>query len=100
MANLLDKLTVSATSPWDLLQKLGEYLISDEKTNSNERPIIVHYVERALAYSFEDDCKHKGAVVVGVQFSSANGDWPVALGSVPDNEKQAWADVADRKSVV
>lgn len=94
VANLLDKLTVSATSPWDLLQKLGEYLISDEKTNSNERPIIVHYVERALAYSFEDDCKHKGAVVVGVQFSSANGDWPVALGSVPDNEKQAWADVA------
>ena len=94
MANLLDKLAVSTTDPWDLLQKLGKYFTSNEKAKSDKRPIVVHYVERALAYSFEDDCKHKGAVVVGVRFSSANGDWPAALGSVPDDEKRTWENVA------
>lgn len=94
VANLLDKLAVSATDPWDLLQKFGAHFASNEKTKPDERPIIVHYVERALAYGFEDDRKHKGAVVVGVQFSSASGDWPAALVSVPDDEKQTWANVA------
>jgi hypothetical protein len=94
VANLLDKLAVSTTDPWDLLQKLGKYFTSNEKAKSDKRPIVVHYVERALAYSFEDDCKHKGAVVVGVRFSSANGDWPAALGSVPDDEKRTWENVA------
>lgn len=94
IAGILDGLALSATDPWNLLQKLGSHIRDHENEKLDERSASVHYVERGLAYGFEDDSNHEGALVMGKRFSSANGDWPPAFDVVHNYEKQTWANVA------
>lgn len=53
-----------------------------------------HCIERGLAYDFEEDPRHEGALVMGNRFSSTSGDWPPAFDVVSDYEKQTWINVA------
>lgn len=94
MAKLLDKLSQSASDPWDLLQKLGECIVNRGEGERADRGAQVHHIERALAYTYTDDPRHAGATIIGVCFSSANDEWPPQLDSVTDKERRVWEAVA------
>lgn len=94
IASTLDGLASSATNPWTLLLKLGGQTYPWGNDNSDERSMPFHYTERGLAYDFEEDPTHEGALVMGNRFSSAGGDWPPAFDVVSGYEKQTWRNVA------
>lgn len=94
MAAMLDEIAADSSNPWDLLQKLTEST-GDEDLSFDRSPVL-EMVERALAHTLKEDQNRRTSVVMGVQFSSATGDWPPALDTIDLAEKDIWAEVAQK----
>ncbi|QEO09745.1 hypothetical protein [Protaetiibacter larvae] len=92
LAVTLDRLAGESNEPWDLLQRFTA-TFRTEGTRF-ERPPLGVMLERALAHGLQDDTEHPGGLVLGVRFSSPNGDWPPAFDAVGEVEKNAWSAVA------
>ena len=94
LAETLDTLAPEAQDPWILLQKFTASLREGDTGLEFRRTEIICALERALAYSIEDDPKYFGASILGVQFSSALNDWPPAFDLISTEEKNTWQEVA------
>lgn len=91
----LDSLAPDARDPWMLLQHFTASLREDDGLTF-ERSEEICAVERALAYSIEDDPDHYGGATLGAEFSSTDGDWPPAFEHVTDEEKTVWRVIASQ----
>lgn len=94
LAETLDSLATESPDPWILLQKFTASLREGDTGLEFQRTEVICALERALAYSIEDDPKYFGASTLGVQFSSALNDWPPAFGLVSTEEKKIWQEAA------
>lgn len=94
MAAMLDEIAEDCANPWDLLQRLTESTVGEDL--SSDRSPVLEMLERALAHTLKEDSNRRTDVVMGVQFSSANGDWPPALDTIDLAEKDTWSEVAQK----
>jgi|GEM_PF-1551368 len=93
-AETIDTLATESLDPWILLQKFTASLREGHSGLEFQRTEVICALERALAYSIEDDPKYYGASTLGVQFSSALNDWPPAINLVSTEEKKIWQEAA------
>ena len=93
IADVINVVAAEANQPWAILQKLGERAHAESDFEDNPG---LPYAETALAYSFVEDKKNPGAVVLGVRLSGASDEWPLAFKDVSSIEKQAWCEIAEQ----
>lgn len=93
IADVINVVAAEANQPWVILQKLGERAHAESDFEDNPG---LPYAETALAYSFVEDKKNPGAVVLGVRLSGASDEWPLAFKDVSSIEKQAWCEIAEQ----
>lgn len=94
LSGVLDSRAANSPDPWILLQKFTASVREGDTGLEFQPTEVVCAMERALAYSIEDDPKHFGASILGVQFSSALNDWPPAFDLVSPEEKMIWQEAA------
>lgn len=93
IADVINVVAAEANQPWVILQKLGERAHAESDFEDNPG---LPYAETALAYSFVEDKKNPGAVVLGVRLSGASDEWPLAFKDVSSIEKQVWCEIAEQ----
>ena len=93
LAAILDAAAVEAREPWDLLDRMMVALRGDD--GEFQRTALIVCVERAFAHSFEEEANHKGALRMGVRFSSPDGSWPPGIDTVPLEEKEVWEKLSE-----
>ena len=93
LAAILDAAAVEAREPWDLLDRMTVALRGDD--GEFQRTALIVCVERAFALSFEEEANHKGALRMGVRFSSPDGSWPPGIDTVPLEEKEVWEKLSE-----
>lgn len=93
IADVINVVAAEANQPWVILQKLGERAHAESDFEDNPG---LPYAETALAYSFVEDKKNPGAVVLGVRLSGASDEWPLAFKDVSSVEKQVWCEIAEQ----
>jgi len=93
IAYTINVVAAEANQPWVILQKLGERAHAESDFEDNPG---LPYAETALAYSFVEDKKNPGAVVLGVRLSGASDEWPLAFKDVSSIEKQVWCEIAEQ----
>lgn len=93
VSDIIDNAAQGASTPSDVLQRLTEIRVGDPTAENHP---LLPAVERAFAYAFVDDSRKKGAVLLGVWFSSGAKEWPPAFKDVSTVEKEIWRDVALR----
>ena len=93
LAAILDAAAVEAREPWDLLDRMTVALRGDD--GEFQRTALIVCVERAFAHSFEEEANHKGALRMGVRFSSPDGSWPPGIDTVPLEEKEVWEKLSE-----
>lgn len=84
----LDEIAQSAEDPTSVLQRFGDSYYSDPA--SEAASLIKNCLERALAYTFEEDPNHRASLQLGRRRSSTTPDWPPAFDEVPEQEKSVW----------
>ena len=93
LAAILDAAAVEAREPWDLLDRMTVALRGDD--GEFQRTALIVCVERAFAHSLEEEANHKGALRMGVRFSSPDGSWPPGIDTVPLEEKEVWEKLSE-----
>lgn len=93
IADVINVVAAEANQPWVILQKLGERAHAEPDFEDNPG---LPYAETALAYSFVEDKKNPGAVVLGVRLSGTSDEWPLAFKDVSSIEKQVWCEIAEQ----
>lgn len=93
IADVINIVAAEANKPWTILQRLGERTLDEPDLKNNP---VLPCAERALAYSFIEDKKNPGAVVLGVRLSCASDEWPLAFKDVSSIEKQVWCEIAEQ----
>ena len=71
IADVINVVAIAANKPWTILQRLRERMLDEPDLKNNP---VLPCAERALAYSFVEDKKNPGAVVLGVRLSCASDE--------------------------
>lgn len=93
IVDVINVVAAEANKPWTILRRLGERKLDEPDLKNNP---VLPYAETALAYSFVEDKKNPGAVVLGVRLSGASDEWPLAFKDVSSIEKQVWCEIAEQ----
>ena len=93
IVDVINVVAAEANKPWTILRRLGERKLDEPDLKNNP---VLPYAETALAYSFVEDKKNPGAVVLGVRLSGASDEWPQAFKDVSSIEKQVWCEIAEQ----